>query len=298
MATDYLGTHAAASVPGIRLICKYIVSNGSARRSRLQIALRPHNLIRKSDGEGSTMPASLAVAKDIGLLATDDDRDAVWSPGPGLKGVESVLTVLETGDAFRPLILREVSRKALQRVTGLESPSDLSLALTWALGRDPLLPLPWDYGAAEVMLRAEGMSAIIENSTQWGAFRRWLIALGLGVSNRAPGGKRILFVSTASAIHDAEIGTPQPVSARVFVNSLVNSVPVLGHELLVAQLSAEAQRAWESTVSPGLAQGLLELGAMGELKMLPGDDSENMMRLAVGGESRTVRSIEWLRGEW
>ena len=31
--------------------------------------------------------------------------------------------------------------------------------------------------------------------------------------------------------------------------------------------------------------------------MLPGDDSENMVRLAVGGESRTVRSIEWLRGE-
>ena len=50
-------------------------------------------------------------------------------------------------------------------------------------------------------------------------------------------------------------------------------------------------------MSPGLAQGLLELEAMGELKMLPGDDSENMVRLAVGGESRTVRSIEWLRGE-
>ena len=297
MATDYLGTYAAASVPGIRLICKYVVSNGSARRSQFQTALRPPDLIQKSDGEGSTMPASLAVAKDIGLLATDDDRDPVWSPGPGLKAMGSALTVLETGDAFRPLILREVSTKALERVTGLESPSDLSLALTWALGRDPLLPLQWDHSAAEVMLRAEGMSAIIENSTQWGAFRRWLIALGLGASSRATGGKRMLFVSTASAIHDAGIGTPQSVPVRAFVNSLLNSVPVLGHELLVAQLSAEAQRAWEGTVSPGLSQGLLELEEMGALKMLPGDDSEQMVRLAVGEESRTVRSIEWLRGE-
>ena len=50
-------------------------------------------------------------------------------------------------------------------------------------------------------------------------------------------------------------------------------------------------------MGPGLAQGLLELEAMGELKMLPADDSENMVRLAVGGESRTVRSIVWLHGK-
>ena len=107
----------------------------------------------------------------------------------------------------------------------------------------------------------------------------------------------MLSISTASAIRDAGIGAPQPVPARAFVSSLLDSVPVLGHELLVARLPAEAQRAWEGAASPGLAQGLLELEAMGELKMLPGDDSENMVRLAVGEESRTVRSIEWLRGE-
>ena len=107
----------------------------------------------------------------------------------------------------------------------------------------------------------------------------------------------MLSVSTASAIRDAGIATPQPAPARAFVSSLLSSVPVLGHELLVARLPAEAQRAWEGTVSPGLAQGLLELEAMGALKMLPGDDSENRVRLAVGGESRTVRSIGWLRGE-
>ena len=297
MATDYLRTYAAASVPGIRLICKYVVASGSARTSQIQAALRPPGLVPKTDGEGSTMPASLEVAKDIGLLATDGGRDPAWSPGPGLTAMESAPAVLETGDAFRPLILREVSRRALELATGPESPSDLSLALTWALGRDPLMPLPWDVREAEGTLKAEGMSAIIDNRDQWNAFRRWLTALGPGTADHAPGGRRVLSVSTASAIRDAGIGTPQPVPARAFVNSLLNSVPVLGHELLVARLPAEAQRAWEGTVSPGLAQGLLELEAMGELKMLPGDDSENMVRLAVGGESRTVRSIEWLRGE-
>src|SRR5208337_3011651 len=121
--------------------------------------------------------------------------------------------------------------------------------------------------------------------------------LGPGTADHAPGGRRALSISTASAIRDAGIDTPQPVPAREWVSSLLNSVPVLGHESLVARLPAEARRIWESTVSPGLAQGLLELEVMGALKMLPGDDSEKVVRLAVGGESRTVRSIEWLRGE-
>ena len=145
MATDYLRGHAAASVPGIRLICKYVVASGSARTSQIQAALRPPGLVPKTDGEGSTMPASLEVAKDIGLLATDGGRDPAWSPGPGLTAMESAPAVLETGDAFRPLILREVSRRALELATGPERPSDLSLALTWALGRDPLMLLPWEY---------------------------------------------------------------------------------------------------------------------------------------------------------
>jgi hypothetical protein len=296
MATDYLRGHAAASVPGIRLICKYVVASGPARTSQIQAALRPPGLVPKTDSEGSTMPASLEVAKDIGLLATDGGRDPLWSVGPGLTATESARTVLETGDAFRPLILREISRRALKGTTGPEGPSDLSLSLTWALGRDPLMPLPWDPREAEGRLKAEGMSAIVHINAQWGAFRRWLTALGPGTADHAPGGKRVLSISTASAIRDAGIATPQPAPAREFVSSLLNSVPVLGHELLVARLPAEAQRAWESTVSPGLAQGLLELEAMGELKMLPGDDSENMVRLAVGGESQTVRSIEWLHG--
>jgi hypothetical protein len=296
MATDYLRGHAAASVPGIRLICKYVVASGTAHTSQIQAALRPPGLVPKADGEGATMPASLEVAKDIGLLATGGGRDPAWSPGPGLTAMDSAPTVLENGTAFRPLILRGVSRRALELATGPERPSDLSLALTWALGRDPLMPLPWDVREAEGALKAEGMSAIIDNSSQWLAFRRWLTALGPGAADHAPGGRRVLSVSTASAIRDAGIGTPQATPARAFVNSLLSSVPVLGHELLVKRLPAEAQRAWEGAVSPGLAQGLLELEAMGELKMLPGDDSENMVRLAVGGESQTVRSIEWLHG--
>jgi hypothetical protein len=297
MTTDYLRGQAAASVPGIRLICKYVVASGTARTSQIQAALRPPGLVPKTDGEGSTMPASLEVAEDIGLLATDGARDPAWSPGPGLRAVESAPAALETGDAFRPLILREISRRALELATGSERPSDLSLALTWALGRDPLMPLPWDPREAQGTLKDEGMSAIIDNRAQWRAFRRWLTALGPGTADQAPGGRRVLSVSTASAIRDAGIGAPQPVPARAFVSSLLSSVPVLGHESLVARLPAEAQRAWEGAVSSGLAQGLFELEAMGEVKMLPGDDSENMVRLAVGGESRTVRSIEWLHGE-
>jgi hypothetical protein len=296
MASDYLGRHATASVPGIRLICKYVMAAGPACTSQIQAALRPPGVVPKADGPGSTMPASLEVARDIGLLAADGGRDPAWSPGVGLMALQSAPAVLGNGDAFRPLILRELSRRALELAAGPESPSDLSLALTWVLGRDPLMPLPWESREAELTLKAEGMSAIIDNRDQWRAFRRWLTALGPGTADHAPGGRRVLSVSTASAIRDAGIDTPQPVPARAFVSSLLNAVPVLGHELLVARLPVEARRAWEGTVSPALAQGLLELDAMKELEMLPGDDSEATVRLAVGEESRTVRSIMWRSG--
>ena len=256
MTTDYLRGHAAASVPGIRLICKYVVASGSARRSQIQAALRPPDLVPKTDGEGSTIPASLKVAKDIGLLATDGGRDPAWSPGPGLTAMESASAVLEAGDAFRPLILREVSRRALELATGAERPSDLSRALTWALGRDPLIPLPWEHREAVDTLKVEGMSAIIDNRDQWRAFRRWLTALGPGTADHAPGGRRMLSVSTASAIRDAGIGTPQPVPARVFVSSLMDSVPVLGHGLLVEWLPAEAQARLGGHGGPRLGPGV------------------------------------------
>ena len=297
MATDYLRGHAAASVPGIRLICKYVVATGTARTSEIQAGLRPPDLVPRTDGEGSTMPASLEVAKDIGLLDSDGGRDPAWSPGPRLAAVESAAAALETGDAFRPLILREVSRRALELATGHGRPSDLSVALTWALGRDPLTPLPWETREAEGTLKDEDMSAIIDNPSQWRAFRRWLTALGPGTADQASGGKRVLSVSTASAIRDAGISAPEPVPARAFVSALLNSVPVLGHESARKLMPAEAQRAWEGAVSPGLAQGLFELEEMDELKMLPGDDSENVVRLTVGGDTRTVRSIEWIRRE-
>ena len=52
MATDYLGGHAAASVPGIRLICKYVVASGPVRTSQIQAALRPPGLVPNTDRRG------------------------------------------------------------------------------------------------------------------------------------------------------------------------------------------------------------------------------------------------------
>jgi hypothetical protein len=293
MATDYLRHHAAASVPGIRLICKYVVVCGQAHTSQIQAALRSSDVVPRTDGEGATMPASLEVARDIGLLATDGGRDPVWKPGQALK---SPSAALGASDGFRPLILRELSRRALELAAGPGRPSDLSLALTWVLGRDPLTSLSWESREAIPTLKAEGMSEIIDNRGQWNAFRRWLAALGPGTADHGLGASRVLSISTASAIRDARIDTPQGVPARDFVSSLLSAVPVLGHELLVGRLPVEARRAWEGIVSPALAQGLLELEAMKELEMLPGDDSEATVRLAVGGESRTVRSIVWRTG--
>ena len=120
MATDYLRRDAAASVPGIRLICKYLMTSGPARTSQIQAALRPPAVVPRADGEGATMPASLEVARDLGLLAADGGPDPLWSPGPGLTALQSAPAILGTSDGFRPLILRALSRRALELAGGEE----------------------------------------------------------------------------------------------------------------------------------------------------------------------------------
>jgi hypothetical protein len=292
--TDYLKGYAAASVPGIRLLCKYVVANGPSPRSQIQSALRPADIVPKTDSEGATMPASLEVARDIGLLTTDGSKqDPIWSPGPCLVALESASAVLETADAFRSLILKSLSITASRLASSNKPASDVSIALTWVLSRDPLIQTWWDHRRMESRIKAEGMSKVIDNYSQWNAFRRWLTAFGLGAATRFSGRELMLSVSTASAIRDARIETLRPMPAKEFIGSLLSAVPILGHELLLSRLPVEAKPTWEGTASPAVAQGLLELEAMKELRMLPGDDSEAVVRLAVGKESRAVRSIEW-----
>src|SRR5258708_39459253 len=88
--------------------------------------------------------------------------------------------LLGTSDDFRPLILRELSRRALELAAGLDRPSDLSLALTWGLRRDPLMPLSWESREAVPTLKAEGMSDVIDNRDAWRALRRRLSPLRPG----------------------------------------------------------------------------------------------------------------------
>jgi hypothetical protein len=293
--TDYLRGYATASVPGIRLVCKHVLANGPTTTSEIRDALRPTDLMPGAEGEGATLPASLEVAKDIELLTNDGGkRDPIWSPGPRLETLDFAQDVLQTADAFRPLILQSVSKTALKLTSDEQRPSDVSIAATWVLTMDPLWPLPWDYVELESMLKAEGMSDVVDNATQWRSFRRWFTALGLGAALRVPGKRTKLSVSTASAICGAGIETQGPLPARDFVNSLLSTVPILGHPLLLSQLPPEAKRGWEGAVSPAVAQGLLELEAMNSLRMLPGDDSEAVVGLMVGEYSRAVRSVEWL----
>jgi hypothetical protein len=293
--TDYLRGYAAASVPGIRLVCKHVLANGPATTSEIRDALRPTDLMPGAEGEGATLPASLEVAKDIELLTNDGGkRDPVWSPGSRLETLDFAQDVLQTAYAFRPVILQSVSKTALKLTSDEQRPSDVSVAMTWVLSRDPLRPLRWDYGGLESTLKAEGMSDVIDTAEQWRSFRRWFTALGLGTALRAPRNRTMLSVSTASAICGAGIQTQGPMPARDFISSLLGTVPILGHPSLLSQLPPVAKRGWGGVVSPAVAQGLLELEAMNSLRMLPGDDSEAVVGLVVGGESRAVRSIEWL----
>jgi hypothetical protein len=289
---DYLRGQATASVPGIRLLCKAVVEAEVCTETSLVETLRPVGIVR-SESEGATLPASLQVAIDLELLRKGGRRDPAIVRGPMLEAEPAPSASVASADAFRPLIIRALGARAANSLHAGELPADVTLGLTWILSRNPLDDLG-DHRTMEPLLRATGMDTVIRNDTQWRAFQRWYLALGFAIRQRSSNNRLVAAVSAVESIRLFAPRGDAPTSASQFVERLVEAVPMLGRADLVGALPTGARPQWEGTASPAIAQGLLQLEAVGALRFQPGDDSESVVRLVVDDERpRPIRSIAW-----
>lgn len=248
-----------------------------------------------ANGEGATLPASLNVAEDLGLITKlTTDRDPEWQLADCVANLKDAVAAVETAASFRPLVARMLNERALESAKKQEDPSDVSKGLVWLLGRDPLASIAWD--GAEDELRVSGLNKakVIDNTTQWHAFWRWCIALGYG-HQLSLGGRRVLSVSSVVPIVEFAAGRKGPTPARQFINDLLNDSPVLGHPSLIETLPESGRPRWQGSASRVIAEGLLQLEAQKVLELQPGDDSENVVQLATGDKDvRAIRSVEWI----
>lgn len=293
--SDYLkGAATTASVPGIRLVCRQLLSAGPSTTSGLAAVLRPDDFM-KGDGEGAALPGSLEVAADLRLVAkSGSGRDSVWDAGPVLMAAKDPFGAAESSSAFRSLVAQALNDRVRECLRDKQQPSDVAKGLVWLLGRDPLAGMTWD--GAEPELVASGLKAakVIENLTQWRPFWRWCVALGYG-HQLGLGGKRVLSISAVQAIRHFVSRTHGTVPASQFLDNLLEAVPVLGHPALVNTLPDKARPQGQGTATRLIADGLYRLEAAKLVNLLPGDDSENVLQLAPSdGESRVIRSVEWI----
>jgi hypothetical protein len=247
------------------------------------------------NGEGSTLPASLDVAADLGLITKlTSGKDPDWDVGPALTASRDPAAATESATAFRPLAAHALNERARECVKQQQDPSDVAKGLVWLLGRDALASISWDDEDAETVASDLKKAKVIENLTQWRAFRRWCVALGYG-HQLGLGGRRVLSVSSVAALADFTSSREGATPAKQFIAELLEAVPVLGHPSLINTLPEKGRPQWQGSASSVIAEGLLQLEAQKLVDLQPGDDSENVVQLAPSDdESRAIRSVEWI----
>lgn len=284
--TDYLsGAQTTATVPGIRVICRYLLTVGPASTEAIAAALRPPGDVEASR---TILDASLSVASDLGLVRRPEGKGGEWLLEPNLLTEADVTSV----DAFQGLVLRFVGLAALKALDEGRQPSDVALGLAWVVQRDPLDPLSYEFdGRTEDLMAQAGILKVIPQSTQWNAFRRWAIELGIAHRARSMAGVRLV-VSTSEAIRTNTPTSMTKESASAFVDALLEAVPVLGHPKLVAALPEKARPRVEQRVSPAVAQGLISMAERGLLDLEPSEDAARSVPLTVGSDTGwNVRSV-------
>ncbi len=281
---DYLRGNLTASATGLFVICRHL-SWYDGGRSEEDLRQSLHLLRSGADSTGSILTDSLAVGQGIGLLGRDQ-ASSRWYVEPHVNSLFQ-----SEGDqwpAFRGELLRTIAEDGLAAVSDRGKVPDLVRVLTLFMQADPLSPLAEDYGkGAEAWFEKLGFDGVV-NSTQWNAFKRW--ATSLGLARRANSGKPSVVIPDAStAIADQLGALPTSGSAREWLASLRERLPILGSKALTSQLPRA--RAWDE-VPPGVVLGLLKLENSGVLVLEPSDDASDVLSIGLGATRRQIGRIK------
>jgi hypothetical protein len=299
---DYLKQQNLASVPALFVICRYLATRPDGEdEAALRRALQPRAMATNEgtaprDGEPrDVLPASLEVGKDIELVkAQGARRERVWSLCDRVRTEVAAISPTDSRP-FRSLVLRSLSARAMAAIEASERPSDVALALTWLLQRDPLTPLStaWSEGPATAVENAQ-LDPAVDSPEQWRALMRWARSLGLATATATTGQKLYLVVDPAMAIHDVLARLPRQAPADQWFRQLRSLLPILGHPTLVSALPAPNRSTTEVPATTALATQKLERA--GKLQLVATDDASSAVVLRVGHQVRQIGEVRIVEG--
>ncbi|MEV4712614.1 hypothetical protein [Micromonospora sp. NPDC049374] len=295
---DYLKQHNLASVPALLVISRYLATQpDGAEENELQRMLQPEAMAegRSASSAGNdasnVLTSSLSVGEDLGLF--DSERS-----GRGLRlwnlkdSIRDDVGRLPSADSrgFRSLVLRLLAARALEEVRAGNAPSDVALALTWVLLRDPLDPLStnWDKGP-EAAFENAGMRTAVRNAEQWRAFQRWARSLGIATVAEVGGQEAYLLMDASKALLDVLGRLPQQERAEQWFRQLQEILPVLGHPILVSALPEGSAR--PQGIPASLALAVQKLKRRGVLDLALSADASAAAVLRIGGQSLRIGEV-------
>lgn len=280
---DYLKQHLQASVPALFAVSRYLSTRpDGVLEGDLSRAVRPPAMFEGRPGEPA-LQVSLEVGADIGLLTRTGARgERMWALASDTR--EDVAGCpSDESSAFRSLVLRLLSARAVAAVDSGETPSDVALALTWLLLRqDPHTPLAdaWGDGPEETFRKALG-ERTVGGSAQWQGLRRWGRSLGV-LTEAQPNASRArarVLVDPTRAVRGVLPFLLAPAGAGEWLGRLRTLVPVLGAPALAAAVGVR-----DGDVPPTLALALRKLDRAGHLRLVTSDDDRDAVTLQVGSE--------------
>jgi hypothetical protein len=255
------------------VVSRWLTRVGENSFAALKSALRPAAVVQ---GAENAFLASLLVGRDIGLLAAVDDSGP-WSLGPRLQQ-DAV------GDhrTFRRAVREALLTKAVDDALAGRQPADVAIGLTWLCSLDPMRPPAWGWsgsnGTEQVVRNTGQLDQVISNSTQWRAFRRWAIDLGVAVANSPPrGAAQVLVPDPTTAVSETLHRLPQRATAPEFIAALRLHLPIIdtGQLESVARALGVKYARGDATIGPSISHALLRLQRREVLSLITTDDASH-----------------------
>jgi hypothetical protein len=241
-------------------------------------------------GQSDVLTASLNIGQYLGLFIADKAaRPEVWS-------VTADATSPGLGSAGAPLFASNVLRRICERtddaIAASQEVPDLAKALAWFLDQDPTEPLNavWDDTPGIDFGHGKAKS-VLGNKTQWLAFCRWAVSLGLAVRLKRGARGAAIAADPATAIAGV-LHLLRDGPADRWFDQLYELLPVLGSRRLREQLPYRVDHVG---VSPAVAIAVRKLEHRGFLELAPMDDSPYSVALRMAGSTRHIGKVRMLR---
>lgn len=295
---DYLKQHNLASVPALLVISRYLATQpAGVEENELQRMLQPEVMAEKrrvssaADDPSNVLTSSLSVGEDFALFESERSGRGrrLWRLNHSVREEVGRLPSANSR-RFRSLVLRLLSARALQEARVGKTPSDVALALSWVLLRDPLDPLSanWNKGP-EAAFEDAGMHPAVDSAEQWRAFRRWARALGIATVAQGNGQEAYLLVDPTRALLDVLERLPQHERAEQWFRQVHEILPVLGHPILVSALPKGSAR--PQGIPASLALAAQKLKRQGVLHLDPSADASEAAVLRIGSQSWRIGEV-------